>query len=150
MKEMKVDLDLKCYNARFFGMMGEKRVGDAKELVRELRKKGMKPNTCMYNSFIKAAVDEGDVKRVKKLYAALERSDAATADYSTYSALVPFALETDIDWAFELCKGAAGLRRKKLEREIVMKVKDELVKCSKVEEAKELMQIFNLTTLTIE
>ncbi|XP_057804859.1 pentatricopeptide repeat-containing protein At3g13160, mitochondrial-like [Salvia miltiorrhiza] len=144
MREKGVDPDVRCYNSRVQGMVSEKKMWEAVALVREMEQKGLRPNSYTYNVLIKGFVDEGNVEEVKNWYAALQESSSAAPDIFTYLRLVPFALDCiGVDLALELCKNSAGLK-KKLPVAMVRRVSDELLKHSRVEDAKHLLHLYTL------
>ncbi|KAL0291411.1 UNVERIFIED_CONTAM: Pentatricopeptide repeat-containing protein, mitochondrial [Sesamum radiatum] len=140
MEEKRVIPDLRCYNSRLHGMVKEKRLSEALDVFKELEEKGLKPNNYTYNTVIKGFVNEGNLDEVKKWYAAMVERECGP-DFVTFMTLIPFACDNnDIDFAYELCKKSAGLKNK-IPGVIIQKVIHELIKHSKVEEAKELFKL---------
>ncbi|KAI3472576.1 hypothetical protein Pfo_031112 [Paulownia fortunei] len=142
MEDKKVIPDLSCYNSRLHGMVNEKRLLAAMEVFKELEEKGLKPNNYTYNLLIKGFINEGNLEEVKKWYATMLDSGCAP-DFLTFMTLIPFACgNNDIDFSFELCKKSVGLKIK-LSSKIMQKVIGELVEQSKIDKAKELLELDN-------
>lgn len=114
MKEKKVDPDPRCYNSRLSGMIGQNRLSQGVELVQEMVRKGLSPKSCTFRFLIEGFIDEGNVE-----------SEVA-----------------GVNMAFMLCKKAIDMDIK-LSHKIVRRVSNELVNNSRVEDAKELLHLFN-------
>ncbi|KAK2978965.1 hypothetical protein RJ640_017529 [Escallonia rubra] len=140
MEERNVVPDIRSYNAKLVGLANERRMSEAVELIRKLGDKGLKPDVFSYNAVIKGYCGEGNVEEAKRWYGELVGGGCAP-DTATFAVLVPFACEKgDLGWAFELCKDI--FNRKRLVHESLLQlVVDGLVKESKIEEAKKLVQM---------
>ncbi|PIN00192.1 hypothetical protein CDL12_27310 [Handroanthus impetiginosus] len=142
MEEKEVIPDLRCYNSRLYGMVKEKRLSEAMEVFNELNDKGLKPNTCTYNCLIKGFVTEGNLKETKKWYTTMLES-GCSPNSPTFSILISFACDNDdIDFAYELCKRSFN-PKKKLSTKVIKKVINNLVEQSKVDKARELLELDN-------
>ncbi|XP_044460843.1 pentatricopeptide repeat-containing protein At3g13160, mitochondrial-like isoform X1 [Mangifera indica] len=132
--------DIRSYNAKLYGLAMEKRTKEAVELVEEMRYKTIKPDVFSFNALIKGFVNEGKLEEAKWWYDEIEKSDCAI-NKGTFTILVPLVCEKgDLDFAFELCKKIFG-RRCLVDEELLQLVLDSLVKESKIEEAKELVEL---------
>ncbi|XP_076948826.1 uncharacterized protein LOC143621199 [Bidens hawaiensis] len=140
MTDAGVSPDVRSYNARLVGLVSEKKVDEAVELFNELCSKNIKPDVFSYNAIISGFCNDGDLQEAKKWYAKLVESDAAP-NKTTFATLISFACEvSDFDWAVELFKQAFE-RKCLLDVNVLQLVVDGLVKESRTEEAKELVEI---------
>ncbi|KAK2978964.1 hypothetical protein RJ640_017528 [Escallonia rubra] len=140
MEERNVVPDIRSFNAKLFGLANEGRLSEAVGLFGELGDKGLTPDVFSYNAVITGCCGEENVEAAKRWYAELVGRGCAP-DTVTFAVLVPFACEKgDLGWAFELCKDIFNLQRL-VHESLLQLVVDGLVKESKVEEAKKLVQM---------
>ncbi|KAK3014672.1 hypothetical protein RJ639_009985 [Escallonia herrerae] len=140
MEERNVVPDIRSFNAKLFGLANERRMSETVGLFGELGDKGLTPDVFSYNAVITGYCGEGNVEAAKRWYSELVGRGCAP-DTVTFAVLVPFACEKgDLGWAFELCKDIFNLQRL-VHESLLQLVVDGLVKESKVEEAKKLVQM---------
>ncbi|XP_031275111.1 pentatricopeptide repeat-containing protein At3g13160, mitochondrial-like isoform X2 [Pistacia vera] len=132
--------DIRSYNAKLNGLAIEKKTKEAVELVEEMRNKKIKPDVFSFNAVIKGFVNEGKLEEAKQWYDDIEKSDCVI-NKGTFTILVPFVCEKgDLELSFELCKKILS-RRCLVDQELLQLVVDSLVKESKIEEAKKLVEL---------
>ncbi|KAJ4703302.1 Pentatricopeptide repeat [Melia azedarach] len=132
--------DVRSYNARLYGMALEKKTKEAVELVEEMRSKEIGPDMYSFNALIKGFVNEGNLEEAKQWYHHIEKS-GLSLNKATFRLLVPFVCEKgDLEFAFDLCKTTFN-KRCVVDQEFLQLVVDSLVKESKIEEAKELVEL---------
>ncbi|KAG8385678.1 hypothetical protein BUALT_Bualt03G0070100 [Buddleja alternifolia] len=132
--------NIRSYNARLVGLAKEKKFKEAVESIGEMEKSGIKPDVFTYAALIRGYCDEGNLSEVKKWYGELVRSECV-ADRTMFESVLLCACEQgDYGWCFELCK---ELFRKKylVDAGVLQKVVDKLVKASKIEEAKKVVEM---------
>ncbi|KAJ9168989.1 hypothetical protein P3X46_020461 [Hevea brasiliensis] len=134
--------DIWSYNAKLLGFALEKRTKDAVELVEEMKDKGIKPSTISFNALIKGFVKEKNLEEAKRWYCEIGNSDCKP-DKFTFATLIPFVCEKDdLGFAFELSKVIIS-RKLFVDKALLQRVVDGLLKESKIQEAKELAQLGN-------
>ncbi|XP_075523180.1 small ribosomal subunit protein mL103 (rPPR7)-like [Primulina tabacum] len=140
MQEKEVVLDVRSYNSRLHGMMRQKRVSEALDVLKEMEERGLQPNHYSYNVMIKGFVDEGNLKEAKKWYASMI-GNGYMADFFTHATLIPFACsKNDVDFAHELCIKSVDMKRP-VSNGLMQKVADALFEQSEAEKAKELLKL---------
>ncbi|XP_059623743.1 small ribosomal subunit protein mS78 (rPPR3a)-like [Cornus florida] len=141
MENKNVVPNIRSYNARLVGLATEKKMSEAVELVAELGAKRLKADVFTYNAMIGGYCMDGSIEEAKRWYRELASKDDCAADKSTFTMLVPFVCENgDFDYAFELCKTIIHSRCL-VDAKLLQDVVDGLVKQSKIEEAKTLVQL---------
>lgn len=139
MEKKNVSADARSYNAKLHGLVKEKRVMEAVDVVEGMEDRGVKPDGVSYNVLIKGFVDEGHSNEVKRWYKKMIDNEC-TLDLATFRMLIPFACDTgDIDFAHELCKKSIDENRIYVKG--ILQVINKLVEQSKINEAKELMEL---------
>ncbi|XP_038882216.1 pentatricopeptide repeat-containing protein At1g55890, mitochondrial-like [Benincasa hispida] len=134
--------DIISYNARLQGMVLEKRIQEGIELLAEMEEKKIKPDVYSYNALIKGFCEDGDLEEAKKWYNKLKENEV-TPNGSTCRALLPLLCEQgDFDFGLQLCKEAID-NRLVINVVEVQRVVDGLVEVSKVEEAKDFVELCN-------
>ncbi|KAF2303595.1 hypothetical protein GH714_019806 [Hevea brasiliensis] len=142
MVQKKICPDIWSYNAKLLGFALEKRTKDAVELVEEMKDKGIKPSTISFNALIKGFVKEKNLEEAKRWYCEIGNSDCKP-DKFTFATLIPFVCEKDdLGFAFELSKVIIS-RKLFVDKALLQRVVDGLLKESKIQEAKELAQLGN-------
>lgn len=140
MESKNVVPNTRSYNSRLRGLVLNSRVKEAVKLLGEMEGKGCKPDVMSYNAVIKGFCDDGNAEEVKRWYKEL-RDKNCLPDRVTYVTIVPFLCQKgDFEMALELCTEVintglivgAGLFKP---------VIDGLVKQSKIEEAKNLVEL---------
>ncbi|KAJ4703301.1 Pentatricopeptide repeat-containing protein [Melia azedarach] len=132
--------DIRSYNARLYGMATEKKTKEAVELVEEMRSKEIEPDMYSFNALIRGFVNEGNLEEAKQWYRNMEES-GASINKATFGLIVPFVCEKgDLEFAFDLCKKTFN-KQCLVDQELLQLVVDSLVKESKIEEAKELVEL---------
>ncbi|TYI77546.1 hypothetical protein E1A91_D06G147800v1 [Gossypium mustelinum] len=140
MVEKNVEPDIRSYNAKLLGFSTEKKMKEAVNLVEEMRSKGLKLDVFTFNYMIRAFVNEGKLEEAKEWYNQIGKNECAP-DKLTFTMLVPFLCEKgDLSFAIELCKEIFG-RKKLVDAALLQRVVDELVKASKIEDAKEMVKL---------
>ncbi|KAE7995502.1 hypothetical protein FH972_000286 [Carpinus fangiana] len=140
MKKKNVVMDDRSYNAKLLGLALEKKTKEAVELVEEMKSKEVEPSLFSFTAVIKGFVNEGNLEEAKLWYNKIGQSNLAP-DRVIFNILIPFFCEKgEVDLAFELCKEI--LKRKFLvDVWLLQLVVDGLVKKSKMEEAKKLVEL---------
>lgn len=142
MQEKEVVPDARSYNSRLHGMMRQKRVPEAVNVLKDMEERGLLPNHYSYNVMIKGFVDEGNLKEAKKLYTSM-MGNGCMPDSFTFMILVPFACsKNDIDFAHELCKKSVDVKRP-VSTGLMQKVTNALLDQSEAEKAKELLKLMD-------
>lgn len=146
MKEKNVVPDVRCYNSMMNGLVIEKRTSEALELLKtEIVEKGLKANSYSYAVFIKGFVKEGDIEEAKKWYREMVELELEPI-YFTFTSLIELAcVKNDADFALELCNRAVGLKIW-ISCKIVQKVINVLVEQSKMDDAKQLVELIRTTS----
>ncbi|KAF9588526.1 hypothetical protein IFM89_013020 [Coptis chinensis] len=110
------------------------------ELVEQLGNNREKPNLITYNVLIKWYCNNGNLDEAKSVYDNMLKSDIVP-DWFTFEAFIPCVCEKgDFGLALKLCEESIGSNCH-VSACIVQVVVDGLLKESKVEEAKGLMEI---------
>ncbi|XP_022777387.1 pentatricopeptide repeat-containing protein At1g55890, mitochondrial-like [Durio zibethinus] len=140
MVDKNVEPDIRSYNTKLLGLVTEKRMEEAVNLVEEMRSKGGKLDVFTFNYMIRGFVNEGKLEEVKDWYSQIGKNDCAP-DKLTFTMLVPFLCEKgDLRFAIEVCKEIFG-GKKLVGAALLQRVVDELVKASKIEDAKEIVEL---------
>ncbi|OMO76647.1 hypothetical protein CCACVL1_15505 [Corchorus capsularis] len=140
MVQKNVEPDTRSYNAKLMGLVTEKKMEEAVRLVEEMRSRGLKPDVFTFNHMITGYVNEGNLEEVKEWYSQIGKNGCAP-EKLTYTILVPFLCEKgDLKSAVEVCKEIFGWKRT-VGVALLQRVVDELVKASKIEDAKELVKL---------
>lgn len=140
MEKKNIVPDKRSYNAKLLGLASDKKTKDAIDLIGEMRSKGITPDVYSFNSVMEAFINEGSLEEAKFWYGEIRKNDCAP-DKVTYEKLVPFVCKMgDLDFAFQLSEEIFN-RRFLLDTAILELVVDELVKASKIEEAKKLVEL---------
>ncbi|KAE8708898.1 hypothetical protein F3Y22_tig00110332pilonHSYRG00499 [Hibiscus syriacus] len=140
MVEKNVELDIRSYNSKLLGFANAKRMEETIILVEEMRSKGVKLDAFTFTCMIRGFVDEGKLEEAKEWYSQIGKNDCAP-DKLTFTILVPFLCEKgDLSFAIELCK-EIFCRKKLVDAALLQRVVDDLVKASKIEDAKELVKL---------
>ncbi|XP_010241042.1 PREDICTED: pentatricopeptide repeat-containing protein At3g13160, mitochondrial-like [Nelumbo nucifera] len=131
--------DVQSFNAKMRGLVLLGKTSEAVKLFDELKTRGVKPDIFSFNALIKGFCNEGNLEEAKKIYSELEKNDC-TPNRPTYETLVPCLCEKeDFGLAFKLCK--ESLNRCRVDAGLLQVVVDGLVKESKVEDAKKLVEL---------
>ncbi|WCJ20358.1 Tetratricopeptide repeat (TPR)-like superfamily protein [Euphorbia peplus] len=132
--------NVRSYNAMLRGLVSKKRMEEAVEVFGEMEGKGVKPDVISFNAVITGFCEAEDLENAKHWYLKLRGCDYKP-DRVTYVTLIPFFCRMeDFSTAHELCIEIINhglLVRAALFQPVV----DGLVKQSKVEEAKELVEL---------
>lgn len=140
MQEKEVVPDVRSYNSRLHGMMRQKRVPEAVNVLKDMEERGLQPNHYSYNVMIKGFVDEGNLKEAKKCYTSMI-GNGYMPDFFTFTILVPFACsKNDIDFAHELCIKSFDVKRP-VTTGLMQKVANALLEQSEAEKANELLKL---------
>ncbi|KAJ8629019.1 hypothetical protein MRB53_022342 [Persea americana] len=132
--------DIISYNAKLRGMVSEGKLEEAVELVDELRDRGPKPDIFSFNALIKGYCTDGKLEEAKKIYKELLANKCAPNRW-TFESLIPFVSDKgDLELAMKLCKESIS-RKCSIDVGIVQGVVDALVRESRTEEAKKLVEI---------
>nr|XP_043621551.1 pentatricopeptide repeat-containing protein At1g55890, mitochondrial-like [Erigeron canadensis] len=142
MDSTSVSPDVRSYNAKLVGLVAEKKLTEAVEEFGKLGPKKIKPDEFTYNAIINGFCNNGDLKEAKKWYAKLVQSDNTT-NKATFAALIRLASKMgDLEWAVELFKQSVE-QKCLVDPYVLQLVIDGLIKESKTEEAKKLVEIGN-------
>lgn len=135
-----LEQNLNTYNRRILRLCKSKESVRAKKLLDEMISKGVKPNSTSYNAIIFGFCKVGDLESAKKV---LERmvgdGYASPPSFAYYTLMRHLVDEGEFDTALEMCKEI--IRRKWVPPfEAMEGLVNGLVKMSKVEEAKEVVE----------
>lgn len=140
MKEKNVEPDVRSYNAKLLGLTLEKRMEDAVKVVEEMKSEGIQLDTFSYSTLIRGFVNEGDLKKAKHWYHEIGRS-GCKRDKLTLEGLIPFALQKgDFMFAYGICKDVL-CSKLLVQNALIQSVVDALAKESRIEAAKELVNL---------
>lgn len=140
MNEKNVKPDGRSYNEKLLGLALEKRMKDATKVVEEMKSEGIEFDIFSYNALIRGFVNEGDLEEAKGWYGEIRKSDIKP-DKLTFKTLIPFVVEKgDVAFAFDLCKDALSSKLA-VKEALIQPVLDALAKESKINEAKELVEL---------
>lgn len=129
--------DIYSYNSKLRGLVAEGKTEEAVKLVNELGDRGIKPDIFSYNALIKGYCNDGKLDEAKKIYKRLKKN---APNRWTFEILIPCASEKgDLDFARKLCEDSLN-RRCTIDVQILQGVVDALVRESKIEEAKKLVE----------
>lgn len=142
MENKNIAPNLISYNVRLRGLIQENRMQEGIELLAEMEEKEIKPDVSSFNALIEGFCEAGNLEEAKKWYYKLKENEV-TPNRSTYRTLLPLLCEQDdFDMSLELCKEAID-NRLVINVAEVQRVVDGLVKVSKIEEAKDLVELCN-------
>lgn len=140
MMKKNISPDIRTYNIKLHGLASEKRTKEAVDLVEIMEIKGIKPDVYSLNALVKGFVNEGNLEEAKRSYEQIKKSDF-DPDKVTFALLIPFACDKgDLDFAFELCKDIFNIKCR-VNVQILQLAVNEMVNGSKIEEAKEIVQL---------
>ncbi|XP_076884134.1 uncharacterized protein LOC143533164 [Bidens hawaiensis] len=141
-KLMNTDIspDIRTYNARLVGLVSVNKLNEAVELFEKLGSRNLKPDEFGYNAIIFGYCNNNDLEGAKKWYTKLVESDCVP-NKATFATLIRFACKMcDFDWAVELFKQVIE-EKCVVDPNVMQLVIDGLVKESRTEEAKKLVEI---------
>ncbi|XP_011658517.1 pentatricopeptide repeat-containing protein At1g55890, mitochondrial [Cucumis sativus] len=142
MENKNIAPDLISYNARLQRMVLEKRIQDGIQLLAEMEEKAIKPNVDSYYILIEGFCEDGDLEQAKQWYYKLKDNEV-NPNASIYRTLLPLYCEKgDFDSGLRLCKESFDNGLVFLAEE-VQRVVDGLIEVSKIEEAKDLVALYN-------
>ena len=140
MEEKGVVPDIRSYNAKMYGLVSEKRVNEAVGLIGEMRGKGIEPDIFTFNLVIEGFIKEESLEGAKEWHSEMRKSECAP-NKLTLERLIPFLRKKgDLELAFELSKEVLE-RKFVVDGALLQRVVDDLVKASRVEEAKTLLEL---------
>jgi pentatricopeptide repeat protein len=140
MQKKNVVPDIRSYNAKLLGLALDKKTKEAMELVEEMKTRGVKPNAFSFNALIKGYVIEGNLEEAKWWFDHIGEGESAPGK-RTFEIVVPFVCEKgELELAFELCKEIFN-RKFLVDVSLLQLVVNTLIKESKMEEAKKLVQL---------
>ncbi|KAG1368386.1 pentatricopeptide repeat-containing protein, mitochondrial [Cocos nucifera] len=140
MGEKNIEPDTKSFNAKLRALVSEGKTSEAVELVDEMRRVGPKPDTFSFNALIKGYCQDGNLEEAKRLYLDLTKNDCAPNRW-TFETLIPALCEAgDLDLALKCCNDSMS-RRCVVDASVLQDVVDGLVKLSRAEEAKKLVEL---------
>ncbi|PSS10330.1 Pentatricopeptide repeat-containing protein [Actinidia chinensis var. chinensis] len=140
MKDKNVVPNVISYNPKLRALVVDNRISEAIELIEDMGSKGVNPDAYSFNALIKGFCDGGNLEEAKKWYDEMEKNDCKPLQ-GTFTLLGSLACEKgDFDFALELCKKAIN-QRCRVNLLMMQLVVDGLVKESKMEEAKELVEL---------
>ncbi|XP_065877198.1 pentatricopeptide repeat-containing protein At3g13150-like [Euphorbia lathyris] len=132
--------NVRSYNSRLRGLVSQKRMTEAVELFGEMEEKGVQPDVISFNAVITGFCVDDDVEKVYYWYLKL-RGSGYIPDRVTYVTLIPFfCRKDDFSTAHELCIEIIN-QGLPVRSTLFQPVVNGLVKQSKVEEAKELVEL---------
>ncbi|KAF9589566.1 hypothetical protein IFM89_025692 [Coptis chinensis] len=124
------------------------RMEESVELVEQLGNNGKKPNLITYNVLIKWYCNNGNLDEAKSVYDNMLKSDIVL-DWFTFEAFIPCVCEKgDFGLALKLCEESIGSNCH-VSACILQVVVDGLLKESKVEEAKRLVEIHSQKSIIV-
>ncbi|KAB5560505.1 hypothetical protein DKX38_005462 [Salix brachista] len=140
MKENNVKPDGRSYNEKLLGLALEKRMKDAAKVVEEMKSEGIGFDIFSYNALIRGFVNEDDLEKAKGWYSEISKTDCKPHKL-TFKTLIPFVVEKgDVAFAFDLCKDVLSSKLA-VKEALIQPVLDALAKESKINEAKELVEL---------
>ncbi|PSS24727.1 Pentatricopeptide repeat-containing protein [Actinidia chinensis var. chinensis] len=140
MKEKNVVPNARSYNPKLRALVAGNRISEAVELIEEIGIKEIKPDVYSYSALIKGFYDNGMLEEAKDWYKKMAKNNFKTQQ-ATFTKLGSLACEKgDFDFALELCKEAIS-QRCLVYSSMMQLVVDGLVKESKMEEARELVEL---------
>ncbi|KAK6917404.1 Pentatricopeptide repeat [Dillenia turbinata] len=140
MEEKNVIPDVSSYRSRLHGLVNGKRMSDAVELVEKLQKYGPKPDVICYNALIKGFCNDGKLEEAQKWHKELVQKGCVPNKY-TFGPFVKLLCEKcEFDKALEMCIESIN-HRSLMGAALLQQVVDGLVKTSKSEEAKKLVEL---------
>ncbi|XP_038987715.1 pentatricopeptide repeat-containing protein At1g55890, mitochondrial-like [Phoenix dactylifera] len=140
MGEKNIEPDIKSFNAKLRALVSEGNTSEAVELVDELSRVGPKPDTFSFNALIKGHCQDGNLEEAKRLYLDLTNNGCAP-NRGTFETLIPSLCEAgDLDLALKCCNESMS-RRCVVDASMLQEVVEGLVKLSRVEEAKKLVEL---------
>ncbi|XP_058091452.1 small ribosomal subunit protein mS78 (rPPR3a)-like [Magnolia sinica] len=132
------------YNERLRGLVLEGKTEEAVKLVGELGSRGLKPSIFSFNSLIKGYCNDGNLEEAKRIFSELVNNDCVPNRW-TFEILIPRVCEKgDLNWAVKVCKEGMH-RRRSVDVGVIQVVVDALVRESRVEDAKKLVE-FGVST----
>lgn len=144
MVEKNVAPDTRSYNAKLSGLAKEERTEEIVKVFEEMKAKDVEPDAFSFNSLFRGFVAEGNVEQVKSWYNKMRKAKCLP-DRGTFQLLVSFLCENGEAYsAFEICCRILSKKFSRMFRfdeKLLQLVVDELVKCSKIEEAKKLVEL---------
>ncbi|KAL2931191.1 hypothetical protein RDABS01_036601 [Bienertia sinuspersici] len=141
MEKYDVVPDIRSYNARLYGLVSEKKIQEAVDLVQEMVSKGMQLDGFTYNILFDGLCRDGKhMEEVKRWYNEMMKTKCPPTRL-TFATLLTFACDNnDFNFASRLCR-ALLYRRLRLNRVSLQKVVDGLVKQSNIKEAETLVRL---------
>ncbi|OMO64976.1 hypothetical protein COLO4_31673 [Corchorus olitorius] len=143
MEEKSVVPDTWSYNSKIRGLVHEKRLSKAVELLKEMRSKGIEPDIGSYNVLISGYCINGDLEQVMKLYGELKKNGLSPDRVTYFRVIHLLCTKNELEMAAELCKELLDQWGKSNNdsRLLLNSVINELVNDSKIEEAKQLVEL---------
>ncbi|KAL5703267.1 hypothetical protein ACHQM5_028378 [Ranunculus cassubicifolius] len=135
--------DVGAYNARIANV-DEGKPEDILALMEEMKRNGVKPDTTSYNCLFSCYSKMGMVAEAQKVYKDLE-GNGCSPNGSTYrSLIIHLCMTEDFDSAYVIFKESVTKGKAPAYR-LLKKVVEGLVKCSKTDKAKELLETLRET-----
>ncbi|KAK4758992.1 hypothetical protein SAY87_020293 [Trapa incisa] len=132
--------NITSYSTKLLGLVSFKKLDEAAETVNEMRRKEIKPDIFCFNYLIKGYFDDGDLEGAKFWYGEIEKSEFGP-NTTTFSLLIPFACDKgDLEFAMRLFEGVL-VTSCRIDNAILQNVLDNLIKESKDDEAKKLVEL---------
>lgn len=140
MRENNIEPDSRSFNAKLRWLGAEGRTSEVIELVDKMKRIGPKPDAFTFNALLKGHIRDGNLEEAKKLFLDFTNNECSP-NLQTFEMLIPYLREAgEFDWAVRCCYDGMS-RRCFLRAPLLQGVVDALVKSSRVEEAKYLVEV---------
>ncbi|XP_074586578.1 small ribosomal subunit protein mL103 (rPPR7)-like [Curcuma longa] len=140
MRENNIEPDSRSFNAKLRWLVAKGRTHEAVEVVDQMKRNGPKPDAFTFNALLKGHIQGGNLEEAKKLFFDFTKNDCSP-NQQTFEILIPYLSETgELDWAVRCCYDGMS-RRCFVRAPFLQGVVDALVKSSRVEEAKKLVEV---------
>ncbi|KAG6512112.1 pentatricopeptide repeat-containing protein At1g55890, mitochondrial-like [Zingiber officinale] len=139
MRENNIEPDSRSFNGKLRWLVAERRTQEAVELVDQMKRNGPKPDAFTFNALLKGHIQDGNLEEAKKLFLDFTKNECSP-NHQTFEILIPYLSEAgELDWAVRCCYDGMS-RRCYVRASFLQGVVDALVKNSRVEEAKKLVE----------
>ncbi|KAG6534092.1 hypothetical protein ZIOFF_007976 [Zingiber officinale] len=139
MRENNIEPNSRSINAKLRWLVAEGRTHEVIELVDQMKRNGPKPDAFTFNALLKGYIQDGNLEEAKKLYLDFAKNECSP-NQQTFEFLISYLCEAgELDWAVRCCNDGMS-RRCYVRASFLQAVVDALVKNSRVEEAKKLVE----------
>nr|GMC78728.1 pentatricopeptide repeat-containing protein At3g13150-like [Ipomoea batatas] len=146
MDEIGIEPNLVTYNTVLDALSKSKKLSLLEKVWSQMESRSVVPNVRSFTTRIRGYVDVGNLEEAKMWYGKLAEN-GCSPDHVTFRLLIPLACEKgELSFVLELCKKSIDLEQF-LYDSTLQRVVDKLVEQSKVEEAKEIVELGNNCSL---